>query len=258
MLGAKNLLQNTATSQTINGVTFTVNADGSVTANGTATADIRLRINPATDTVSYNVAIPIDKGSYILSGGTSNIQLRLNGFTDSSASNGGWARSPADSLKRDKFSITTDTARYNVFAYIASGTTISNEIIYPMLRLASDPDDTYQPYAMTNRELTEKVTVIQSGISSDLSWKELGRDLTSATIPSEAKEFIVYIYASQYCVEITFSSNAPAKIYYAGSNASGVCGGIIAWDLNTKTLSGAQFYESGILHNPAPFMVVWR
>jgi hypothetical protein len=26
-----------------------------------------------------------------------------------------------------------------------------------MLRLASDPDDTYQPYAMTNRELTEVV-----------------------------------------------------------------------------------------------------
>ena len=32
----KNLLENTATSQTINGVTLTVNGDGSVTCNGTA------------------------------------------------------------------------------------------------------------------------------------------------------------------------------------------------------------------------------
>ena len=36
---SENLLVNAATSQTINGVTFTVGNDGSVTANGTATAD---------------------------------------------------------------------------------------------------------------------------------------------------------------------------------------------------------------------------
>lgn len=43
----KNLLENTATSTTLNGVTFTVNADGSVTAStgsGTATADAQLSI----------------------------------------------------------------------------------------------------------------------------------------------------------------------------------------------------------------------
>ena len=187
VLGAKNLLLNEATSQTINGVTFTVNADKSVTVNGTATDDIRLRINPATNTVSYNVAIPIDKGSYILSGGTSNIQLRLNGFTDSSASNAGLARSPADSLQRDKFSITTDTARYNVFAYIASGTTISNEIIYPMIRLASDPDDTYQPYTMTNRELTEKL-YFQVGEMVDVTGSSF-----AAFISSSATEIVFTI-----------------------------------------------------------------
>ena len=39
---------------------------------------------------------------------------------------------------------------------LANGQTVNNLVFYPMLRLASDPDDTYQPYAMTNRELTEK------------------------------------------------------------------------------------------------------
>ena len=39
---------------------------------------------------------------------------------------------------------------------VKNGASISNLTFKPMLRLASDPDDTYQPYAMTNRELTEE------------------------------------------------------------------------------------------------------
>ena len=39
-------------------------------------------------------------------------------------------------------------------------------MLYPMLRLASDPDDTYQPYAMSNRELTEKAFLIQPYVPS--------------------------------------------------------------------------------------------
>ena len=40
---------------------------------------------------------------------------------------------------------------------VASGTTVSNLTFYPMLRLASDIDDTYQPYAMTNKKLTDSL-----------------------------------------------------------------------------------------------------
>ena len=36
-----------------------------------------------------------------------------------------------------------------------------------MLRLASDPDDTYAPYAMTNKELTEKVTPKTIPVTTD-------------------------------------------------------------------------------------------
>ena len=41
----KNLLQNIATSQIINGITFTVNKDGTVIANGTASSNANLSIN---------------------------------------------------------------------------------------------------------------------------------------------------------------------------------------------------------------------
>ena len=54
-----NLLENTAKTQTVNGVTFTVNKDGTVTANGTATAVSFIAIN----TFSY-----IANQDYMLSG----------------------------------------------------------------------------------------------------------------------------------------------------------------------------------------------
>lgn len=41
--------------------------------------------------------------------------------------------------------------------------TYSNKIIKPMLCLGSDPDDTYAPYAMTNKELTDAVSEIEAG-----------------------------------------------------------------------------------------------
>lgn len=49
-----NLLENKAISQTINGVTFTVNKDGSVIANGTATANTTFKIN--SDIVPKNIS----------------------------------------------------------------------------------------------------------------------------------------------------------------------------------------------------------
>lgn len=49
---------------------------------------------------------------------------------------------------------------------IAPNTTVTNLTFKPMIRLASIQDDTYYPYAKTNRELTENVNVIDGKISS--------------------------------------------------------------------------------------------
>jgi len=49
----KNLLKNTAVTQTINGVTFTVNADGTITANGTAEAKASLNVTPNLDIFKF-------------------------------------------------------------------------------------------------------------------------------------------------------------------------------------------------------------
>ena len=57
----RNLLNNTATSQTANGITFTVNPDGSVTANGTATAVVFFNMPNTT-------GFELPAGTYSISG----------------------------------------------------------------------------------------------------------------------------------------------------------------------------------------------
>ena len=129
----KNLLPNTATSQTINGVTFTVNADGSITANGTAT-----------DVVFFNVGrVLLENGiSYILSG------------CPAGGNNGGnflmyvsiGSEFYYDFGSSVSFEGTGETR--SVFIQVKSGATV-NATFHPMIRLASDPDSTYAPYQGT-------------------------------------------------------------------------------------------------------------
>lgn len=61
----KNLLPNNNTTQTINGITFTVNADKTVTVNGTATANTGFPLINGTNI--YN-DLNLKNGTYILSG----------------------------------------------------------------------------------------------------------------------------------------------------------------------------------------------
>ena len=125
----KNLLQNTATTRPFNGVTFTVNTDGSVTASGTATADTWYRIN--------NVAV-LEEGAYILNGcptngshGTYNMALTLGKvFYDYGS---------GVSFNGD------GSTKINLDIIIRNGVTI-NTTFYPMIRLASITDATYEPY----------------------------------------------------------------------------------------------------------------
>ena len=128
--GGKNKLPNTAVSKTENGITFTVNADGSVTVNGTATAQTNL----VWPTFSLD-------GEYILSGcpsggGASKYYLAARIRTS-------W---PAGA--RDVGSGVTISGNITDIAItIVSGQTLSNAIFKPMLRLATDTDPTYAPYS---------------------------------------------------------------------------------------------------------------
>lgn len=120
----KNLLKNTANTQTLNGVTFTVSDDGSIKISGTASATTFLNIG--------NIKL-IANQIYVLSGGiNSNVSIKWNykGWTDSGAGS--------------QYRPTEDVTELIVLR-IGSGTTV-NETIYPMVRLLGLSDATYEPY----------------------------------------------------------------------------------------------------------------
>lgn len=140
----KNWLENTATTHTFNGITFTVNDDKSVTASGTA----------ITTTSAYcylNKNLKLPNGTYILSGRYSDkfaitIHRTFNDGTESYL----------NTLTKDnlEFSIDDNVNKVDVYLYIQAGATIPNVTIYPMIRLADIEDDTYEPYISTEVSLT--------------------------------------------------------------------------------------------------------
>ena len=146
-----NLLPNNATSQTINGITFTVNDDGTILANGESTDQVTLRfdIEPFT----------LKAGSYILSNGLpkaeeytkANLSIEVRGVIAGTISyNAGYY---------DK-NITFDNDVTVVTASIwipQTGLQVSNFLFKPMLRLASVTDGTYESYGK-KYPVTEEIT----------------------------------------------------------------------------------------------------
>lgn len=133
----KNLLPNVGKTQTINGVTFTVNEDGSVTANGTATANTSFYI---ISKYAYGgMFLPV--GSYVLSGCPSGgsdttYRLQIYGLTES----GGMAYDFGNGVSME---FANENADYNVVVFISSGYTANKLRFYPMISL--DGGD-YEPY----------------------------------------------------------------------------------------------------------------
>ncbi len=160
VLGAKNLLENNATVGTYNGIARNVNADKSLTFSGTASANEWIGISQAN---INNYALELKKDvTYIMSSGVTlpnGCVMHLRGEGDQYLAN------IQGSATEVSYTPTADV-KCNIAVRINNGTVISNAVtIYPMLRLASDPDDTYVPYAMTNKELTIPREITLSSIA---------------------------------------------------------------------------------------------
>jgi len=123
------------TPQTINGVTFTPNADGTVTANGTATAGAAFTLR---------VSMNLPDGNYVFSGGfQAGIYVGLGYFETDDA--------PAETRINDNgggVNITTHQGRVTyVQCIISRGMTANNLVFKPMIRLATETDATFAPYS---------------------------------------------------------------------------------------------------------------
>lgn len=142
----KNLLQITATSQTVNGVTFTVNTDGTVKANGTASSAAEFVIK---SDVSGNTYAGMILSGCPNGGGGSTYRLfeQVQGspWTYLASDGGGGATLP-----------TTTYATVRFIIRVESGVSVNNLVFKPMIRLASITDSTYQPYQGIMVERTGK------------------------------------------------------------------------------------------------------
>ena len=164
ILGAKNLLKYPYRfgTITVRGVTYTVSDDGSITATGTSSNsiyDIHLRTpGEPNDFVLKN-------GSYIGSGcpiGGSSTTYQLvfsrtfNGIEDILGVD--YGNGVNLNLNGDDFS--SDEVNLQIRIIIQSGLQVDGLVFKPMIRLATINDDTFTPYAMTNRDITNSINSI--------------------------------------------------------------------------------------------------
>lgn len=148
--GAKNLIQNAATSRTENGVTFTVNADGTVSLTGTASATIWFPIM---------TNMSIDSGTYTVSNGLADDTARVIISTTNSISSRIF-----DSNESGYITKTIDAiSGVNAYLRVASGKVTDGAVVKPMLcvKAAGDISPAYVPHRPSYDELIARVEALE-------------------------------------------------------------------------------------------------
>lgn len=137
----KNLLQNKMASGTQNGITFTVNDDGSILANGTNSGNAFARyITARSSTKNWSGQSLILSGCPA-GGSKSTYSLRV------------YEGDEGRSHDTGSGSAFTGASNIDIGIYIAAGATLNNVTFYPMVRPATIEDSTYVPYAPSNSAL---------------------------------------------------------------------------------------------------------
>lgn len=226
VLGAKNLIPYpySQTTKTASGITFTDNGDGTVTVNGTATADVYMTLFSQGGT---NFILPKGsyKGSGCPSGGSdSTYQIRFqrvssNTYIYKDKGNGVDFEFP-------------EAQQCGVYIFIYSGATLSNVTFKPMIRLASDPDSAYVPYAMTNRELTENVQEIGNTVGFETSG-------VSKVVGDTSVKFTDSRIKTTSELELLSENSTNTPIFYTGAPV--VTNGSATYTFNALTVA-TTFY----------------
>ena len=184
-LKRRNLLQPVYTTQTINGVTFTVNDDGSVTINGTATSRAQ-----------YSITVTTESRPQVFAGQTFTL-FNVEGADQSFYS---YAMSVEQDVRLDRssktFTMTQDDTLY-VAIVIQAGKTLDNVTVYPQLELGSTATE-YQPYVEV-----ETIT---------------GRE--NVEIAACGKNLLQPVYTTQTINGVTFTVNSDGSVTIDGTATS--------------------------------------
>lgn len=154
------------TTKTLNGITFTDNGDGTITANGTATAQTDFL-------VSQKLTVP--EGTYILS---NYIDADKRVFLSVKSNDGS-----IKYFNRTAFSIKYGDVIQWVYIRIQSGTVCENIIFYPQLELGTTATE-YEP-GITPIEYTPNTDGTVEGVTSLYPTTTLTTDTAGAIIDCE-------------------------------------------------------------------------
>lgn len=124
-----------ATTKTVNGVTFTDNGDGTITANGTATANAYFGL--------YNNLFSIPNGDYVLSGCPTGGSVSTYFLAATNAEGAAYTKFIQDVGSGKTFS--SDNEKWAITVRIISGTTVDNLVFKPQLEFGSTATP-YTPY----------------------------------------------------------------------------------------------------------------
>lgn len=153
-LGCHNLLPCARAIGSHGGGLITINNDYSVTINGTFSELTTFNFDYVTGYSDAILDVAQIKAEYLIASiadtATTGITMNVGYYTSDGTRTGITSVSTSE-----QFSYPATAVKSSCYLRIESGT-YDNVDIYPMIRRATDADDTYYPYSKTNRQLTDE------------------------------------------------------------------------------------------------------
>lgn len=154
----KNLLINKATSQVINGATFTVNEDKTITVNGTS----------STTAVLWVMGSNVDNPEKLYVPEDCSLRIANTGFLSTGLWSYVWSSTGNFQLMNTSRNIPKGTYIYGVTVSLEGGATASNLKAYPQLVLGTTADSsTYTPYHGTVKQVGSEGEIKLEALAGD-------------------------------------------------------------------------------------------
>lgn len=136
------------TTKTENGITWTDNGDGTITVNGTSTAQTSFYLTPALAHSTFRTYGEVYRISLGVEGCSTNTYFITGTFGDENRENAKYIHNLVDIFQSEYEVDTMYEGGYfgQFYIRIRSGVTVDNLTFKPMIRLASETDPSWVPY----------------------------------------------------------------------------------------------------------------
>lgn len=166
ILGVKNLLDCLLSSGTFDGITYS-RSNNALILNGIAATNSTVSLLDSSATgLSRASFMDLEPNSYIISIGLiANVTIQLNLYQDDTPV----AIVTKNFNEGDNQVVDLSSYTFNktkVCIGLSGGSEFTNQALYPMIRLATDTNPTYRPYAMSNQELTQRLLSLEQRVAA--------------------------------------------------------------------------------------------